>query len=347
MILAPLAAARPEGIYLLGGVLGVYTCFALSVIIHELAHFYAGRWLGLKPWRLTIGHGPILLEKEYRSFTLVLKVFPYSGAVYPFPTSFNPNLIRWRMLLMVAAGPMSNALLFGIFTFIALQSPKFMTFTAIPMQMLIANGWALLFTLFPHVGTYDGRRLPSDGLNMIYLLRGRSPPVEQYKYSGNRDEMRQSRPSWKWIVSQVRPELYLLEWRQQLADSKLSPDERCGALDGFATCVLMYGANEFLEEADRYSEELLRLKPDEWTVKGTRGGVLIEIGRIEEGTAMLKDVMQHDPSVFDRAISASFLALGELRQNNREAAVQWLRTSRELDPQCGSLHRIEKLMSTG
>jgi hypothetical protein len=59
---------------------------------------------------------------------------------------------------------------------------------------------------------------------------------------------------------------------------------------------------------------------------------------------MLKDVIQHDPSSFDRAIAASFLALAEFKQNNREAAVQWLRISRDFDPHCASMHRIESLL---
>jgi hypothetical protein len=106
----------------------------------------------------------------------------------------------------------------------------------------------------------------------------------------------------------------------------------------------MYGAHEFLAEADRYSQELLQIKPDEWTVKGTRGSILVEKGDIEGGMMMLMQVMEHDPSTFDRAISASFLALGELKKNDRELAIKWLRIANDLDPDCASARRVQSIL---
>ncbi len=145
-------------------------------------------------------------------------------------------------------------------------------------------------------------------------------------------------------MNQVDASSILDECRKHLKTSDLAIEERIEQLDFFATCVLMYGATEFLAEADRYSEELYELKPDEWTVKGTRGSILIETGRLEEGMSILQEVMDKDPSAFDRAISASFLALAELKRNNVDVAAEWLRKSRDLDPNCGSLKRIEALL---
>lgn len=102
----------------------------------------------------------------------------------------------------------------------------------------------------------------------------------------------------------------------------------------------------FLPEADRYSQELFQIKPNEWTVKGTRGSVLVETGELEHGMTMLKDVIEHDPSVFDRAIAASFLALGELKKNDRESALKWLRVSHDLDPECASAHRVQSILDS-
>ena len=106
----------------------------------------------------------------------------------------------------------------------------------------------------------------------------------------------------------------------------------------------MYGAKDFLPEADQYSLELLRIKPDEWTVKGTRGSILVEKGELERGMRMLSEVIEHDPSTFDRAIAASFLALGELKKNNRESALKWLRVANDLDPECASARRVQSIL---
>jgi glycosyltransferase involved in cell wall biosynthesis len=165
---------------------------------------------------------------------------------------------------------------------------------AIPFQMLVANGWLLLIGLIPHYATVNGVRMPNDALRLIHLIRGSPTTVRLHQQPETATGS--SGPSWHWTVSQVPVEILLAQFRTRLEDAKLSPSERDQVLDAFATAVLMYGAHEFLTEADRYSEELYRSKPDEWTVKGTRGSILVEKGDIESGQAMLKDVVEHDPS---------------------------------------------------
>jgi cytochrome c-type biogenesis protein CcmH/NrfG len=68
---------------------------------------------------------------------------------------------------------------------------------------------------------------------------------------------------------------------------------------------------------------------------------LVDQGKIEAGMAMLQEVMKHDPSEFDRAICACFLALGEIKQGNLSKAKEWIQLAQKLDPNCGALPRIE------
>ena len=107
----------------------------------------------------------------------------------------------------------------------------------------------------------------------------------------------------------------------------------------------MFGASEHLAAADRYSEELFRAKPNEWTVKGTRGSVLIEIGQLEAGSKMLADVVENDPLPFDRAIAASYLALAAIKQREYKAASTWLEKARVFDPNCVTLKRFERILA--
>src|SRR5262249_2848238 len=139
---------------------------------------------------------------------------------------------------------------------------------------------------------------------------------------------------WKAILEMGKLDLYLAGYRRALPQAGSGSEARRLLLDSFATGVLLAGATEYLPEADSYSAELLRDYPNDWTLRGTRGSVLIETGRIEEGMAMLREVMENDDSVFDRAISAAFLALGEIRRQRPAAARQWLVQARDLDPRC-------------
>ena len=101
-----------------------------------------------------------------------------------------------------------------------------------------------------------------------------------------------------------------------------APDARAGLLDAFATNTLLTGLHDFLPDADAWTQELLTLEPDKVTYQGTRGGALIELGRHEEGEAMLQKVWRTSRSGNDAAISAFYLGIaarnrgrkGELRR---------------------------------
>ena len=126
--------------------------------------------------------------------------------------------------------------------------------------------------------------------------------------------------------------------------AELSPEAHDYALDAFATWVPFEGSPQHLKEADTYSEELMRRQPNSWSVKGTRGSILVEKGEVMEGMEILQGVMENDPNPYDCAISACFLALGELKQSRLPEAEAWLDKARNLDAHCVPLERIQKLV---
>ena len=79
-------------------------------------------------------------------------------------------------------------------------------------------------------------------------------------------------------------------------------------------------------------------------MKGTRGSVLIEMGELEEGVKLLNQVVEHDPSAFDRAIAASYIALAEIKRGQHEAASVWLAKAQAFDPHCVPLKRFQKML---
>jgi hypothetical protein len=324
-------------------VFGIVTCYTISVILHEIAHFVAAKVLGLNPWCVNIGRGAVVFDHELKSFRLILRAFPYSGMVYPYGPTNPYHIGRWRVFLMVLAGPLANAIVLSISLSIVYISVSAgydaWGLTHIPVQMCIASVFALLSSLLPFQTRIDGVKVRSDGLQMLSLLIGRrrAAPSERNAIT------RTLSPSWRWVVNNLGHTTLLHSCRSQLESAKLSRDEHLELLDVFATAVLMYGAHEHLSEADRYSEELFKAKPTELTVKGTRGSILIEKGELAAGREMLAEVMAHDPSKFDQAIAASFLALADLKENRLPEASRWLRTARELDPNCPAIDRIESL----
>ncbi len=57
-----------------------------------------------------------------------------------------------------------------------------------------------------------------------------------------------------------------------------------------ANLVIVAQLMDYLPDADTCSQAAIALQPDAITLKGTRGSILVELCRVEEGVAMLEDV---------------------------------------------------------
>ncbi len=85
-------------------------------------------------------------------------------------------------------------------------------------------------------------------------------------------------------------------------------------------------------EADRYSEEAIRQIGWETSVIGTRGAVLIETGRVEEGIRLLRQALAHNKEDSGKASDAFHLAVAEQRRGNEAESRRYLALTRKYDP---------------
>jgi hypothetical protein len=70
-----------------------------------------------------------------------------------------------------------------------------------------------------------------------------------------------------------------------------------------------------------------------------RGAVLVELGRIEEGLALLRSALRHDPNARNRAHYLCLVAIGEAAAGRPAAARAALAEARTLDPGCNGIDR--------
>lgn len=95
----------------------------ILVVIHELGHYWVGRWCGVKALRFSVGFGKVLLRRTDRHGTeWALSAIPLGGYVkfldgrndaLP-PAEAHRAFDRqsvWRRIAIVAAGPLANLLL--------------------------------------------------------------------------------------------------------------------------------------------------------------------------------------------------------------------------------------------
>jgi len=94
------------------------------VVVHELGHYFAARWAGVKVLRFSVGFGrPLYLKRIGRDQTeWAIAAFPLGGYVKmlderegtvapeELPRSFTRQSV-WRRIAIVAAGPLANFLL--------------------------------------------------------------------------------------------------------------------------------------------------------------------------------------------------------------------------------------------
>jgi hypothetical protein len=210
--------------------------------------------------------------------------------------------------------------------------------------MAVVNAAMLFIGVLPYRLT-DGAKNQNDGAAILQLLFPRWSAIQTDPATRRPEDQDVPGPSWRWIRIHLPPEKLLANYKARLNDPTLSVQTRCQYMDAFATAVLFYGATSFLPEASQYSDELTQTVPEAWTVKGTRGSILIDRGDIEAGTVILEDVVKHDPSPIDRGIAASFLAMAEFKRNHPDAALEWIGLARRLDPNCGALPRMESILS--
>jgi predicted Zn-dependent protease len=106
----------------------------------------------------------------------------------------------------------------------------------------------------------------------------------------------------------------------------------------------MNAASSNSAEMDQLSQELIAANPGNISVMGTRGSILVDIGQIDEGKAMLIQVLEKTESLFDKSYTNIFLALAEKKQGNLEMARDYAERSAKLGPNCLALKRVSDLL---
>ena len=127
---------------------------------------------------------------------------------------------------------------------------------------------------------------------------------------------------------------------QTLGAQTLTREQRLQMLDTYVTWAVMTGAPDCMERGLRHAEELRGELPDQPTIKGSFGSMLIEAGRLEEGEAVLRDAYETDTVAFDRGIIAAYIGRACFLRGDRTEADRWFELSRQADPEGIPLERF-------
>lgn len=110
-------------------ILAALLVLSVFVVVHELGHFLAGRWLGFTVLEFAVGMGPAIVKKEKNGILYSLRAFPIGGMCRFYgedeaakdSRSFSSHPV-WKRIIVVAAGPLMNVITAILFAVVSLMT---------------------------------------------------------------------------------------------------------------------------------------------------------------------------------------------------------------------------------
>jgi len=354
-----LAAVYPHPLYVatlpdLGflWLLGLGVSYGL-IAVHETGHAIAARLVGLELTSITIGHWRKLFSFRLGSFTVTVRAAPSSGYV---AAKLSPNSFSApRVVVFLLAGVATELIPVGLAA-LGPDVPGIRSFGDLALvfgriTVLCIGTLQVLENLLPIEGIVAGDKHPTDGLQLLRLWKQRHqrPAQRQLFADGQKlDALRSAKRFTEAIefatnLARQHPDnegflpliasLHLEAgdthtaeaiWRSLLAHPCESKTKRAEQLDQLSCLALYYDRVELLPEAEAWNNEALRYAPDAITLKGTRGSILIELGRIDEGIVLEREVIKRSECKIDQAVGSAYLAKAYAAKGDFTEARRWI-----------------------
>ncbi len=338
----------------------VVLCMTPLVVIHELTHAGMAKLVGFRVFGIVIGVGKTVWSGKILGMDWVINALPVAGIT---TIGARPGpYIRWKMFFVYLAGPASHVLMAFGFFILWLFIPSWMLVHRLFGPLALANILLAAVSLFPQkVFTVAGLQ-GTDGWQLLHVPFLNKNDITQRHIGYFVSEAMQSyaandfEDAQKWveralaldnksgiarnvlgIVQMARGEHQTSrETFQQLLETEdaKEPGLRYTLLNNIAYLDALLHDPALLSEANQFSEEAFKHLPWVPAVVGTRGTVLVELGKLEEGIPLLKKSMSLHTDKQGKAINACHVAMAELRCGNLDEARKYLVSAKTLDPDC-------------
>ncbi len=349
----------------------VYLFMLTTVIPHELGHALAGRLLGYRVFRITIGYGRVLFSRKFLGWEWEFRPLPIGGVAVI--ATCSPRFYRLRHFVMLLAGPLVNVIFIVLLFWILPKGSSLTSYSshgvAPALDFFLANAILLGINLWPRKITTAAGVTEDDGMALLTVPFIAREKVEErlaaYYFLASQELCRQKQYFQAVSLCEEGLTLYpdavllrtqlgivylsLNEYEKAsttfaglLAHKDIKLDQKMILLNNIAYTNLLSGKNQLIEESNRYSEEAYKNIPWVPAVKGTRGAVLVEMGRVDEGLVLLREAFDAHFEPEGKALNAAHIALGEKRRGNIEEGIRYFNAARTLDPQCQLLNRVKE-----
>jgi hypothetical protein len=360
-VLGGVALFAPQHVDATGllSVTAMFWALLLVVIpVHELGHALAGVFVGYRMTLVQVGLGPVLFALRVGSATVQLRAMPLLGIATGIPKVSRRGL-RVREWIFVAGGPVASMAL-SVALHLLLERhigrpPENSQVRAFVDAAAWMNGWVIAGTLIPIRGKND---FMTDGYRLLTIPFWTKAQMEaMHIFLESRmivdalaagettqalaaaEDLRQRAPQLATtsfplgfvLLKQGRYEEARAMWREGLAQSN-EASYTAALQNNIAFASTLLGRIDDLPEAERFSAAALDALPISPFVKGTRGSVLVRLGRAGEALPLLERALALAENDDQRVDIRVFLAralriLGRLDESEHCVA-----EARRLDP---------------
>jgi len=286
----------------------------LSVVAHEAGHAVFATLVGGVPKRIVLGMHHEVARFYYKNVKIIVNSIMRAGLAFSaFEYSTN---IRWRLLAYSIGGVTFNFCLAGLlyllfgFDMNILNGQSGIN----PVTpLIVSNMLAGIGNLIPFYSTHGGQRHASDGLSILkipFLKKSELSKLGMTTHLLDSYDLMEERKYQEAIekieeIKKMSSEMRMMDVELGICYLKLGDIEKCldtlrsmeELFDGdeynaykpyyFNGLAWIYLIKEEYKLADEYSERARKLAPDVEAIAGTRGALLIEIGKLNEGEALL------------------------------------------------------------
>jgi tetratricopeptide (TPR) repeat protein len=358
----------------------LWVVFIGSVIAHEVGHLLGARAVKLRPIGLIAGGGPTI-ARVIAGIAVSVGLLPGNGLAVIVSERWQP-LMKLRLLASYASGPaVSAALCIGSYSLFAEQWHDFVAAADRWLHpgpaLVLVNALFLLTSIIPTAPAGDLGSVRNDLLQILALARMKPARLEALIMSDGAIDVTRHLilEDYEIALSKARDVLAStpasLNMRWQLATLTLIGRDYGAALlhhsllrddpalkaegmplylsatvaNNYAWSHYMLGEAGDLASAEAASREAIAVLPNNPSILGTRGAILVELGRTGEGRDLLERALKGTRNKSGRATNLAALSLLAAQLGNTREARSHLAQAERLDPDCELLPRAKAALA--
>jgi hypothetical protein len=330
-----------------------------SIFFHEMGHFFVAKIFDFNPYLVVVGNGKTVTKINFFNSLIEFRQLPSGGITYI--SNLNLDRIKLKLALMYLAGPLVNCFFCLLFSLIHTQyilNYSDTIFVSVTGILIYIEFLTFVSNLIPLEVHQYRRNLSNDGKNIIDALTKSNQQFIQKllgltRYTNNQNTCSSNllnndlkaiqkffqahaafnRKSFDEVIELLEPMLY---------DNNIITRDKVYIIDTLASIVINYGETKYLVQADSWSAQGLALAGDIKTIQGTRGSILIELGRYHEGKEMLLPLTEAGNEAIDIAVSCCYIAKADYFLGNEDKVKGWLNKAEKIGAGHQIVLRIQK-----